>query len=122
MIEETIVEYRPRTIKGRWTQYSCGNCGFCGLKVIHTYCPNCGRKIFWDSPVCLTKDASEYEDQQRERIRRKISTNDEYIRTMPRRELADFLEKIAKGKIVRSWYAWLTAEREPEKPKKERRK
>lgn len=121
-MEERIIEYRPRVRKGRWTEYICGNCGFGGLSITYNYCPNCSRKIFWDSPACLTKDAGEYDNQQRERIRRKITTNEEYIRTMPMMELADLLKKIAKGEITKNWYAWLIAEKDTSKTEKVRRK
>lgn len=108
-MKETVIEYRPKLCRGRWKQYSCGNCGRGGLEVGYEYCPGCGRKIFWDS--CLTKDAGEYENQQREYTRRKIETNEEYIRIMGTSELADLLGKIAQEKPIRNWYQWLIAER-----------
>lgn len=47
----------PKYNKGKhipdW--YTCGNCG-CGLHYItDNWCWNCGYKILWDNPRCLTK-------------------------------------------------------------------
>ena len=44
------VPIKPKTIKVRFTSYSCGNCGFVADPV-YKYCPNCGRKIDWNIDI-----------------------------------------------------------------------
>ncbi len=49
---------KPRFHKGvygkKYDSYSCGECGH-GIVVQNDYCPNCGYRILWDSPRCLTR-------------------------------------------------------------------
>ena len=48
---------KPKYNKGKYIKdwYRCGNCAFSSLHVEYDYCPNCGFRIKWDSPRCLTK-------------------------------------------------------------------
>lgn len=51
---------KPKFHKGRhgkkYDYYTCGNCG-AEVKhgVVENYCFNCGYRILWDNPRCLTK-------------------------------------------------------------------
>ena len=49
---------KPKFSKGKYgKQYDswiCGNCGTWGLQVSWDFCPNCGYRIGWDNPRCLT--------------------------------------------------------------------
>jgi predicted RNA-binding Zn-ribbon protein involved in translation (DUF1610 family) len=48
---------KPKFHKGRYgTKYDYHTCGACGcdITVVYDYCPNCGTRILWDSPRCLT--------------------------------------------------------------------
>ena len=49
------VPVRPKAAKGRYTTYSCGNCGHGITEIGDNFCSNCGKAIKWDSPRCLTK-------------------------------------------------------------------
>lgn len=49
------VPVKPKTYKGRYTTYSCGNCGHGITEIGDNFCANCGRAIKWDSTRCLTK-------------------------------------------------------------------
>ena len=48
---------RPKFRKGiygkQYNSHSCGNCGR-GIDVVYDYCPQCGYRILWDNPRCLT--------------------------------------------------------------------
>jgi len=47
----------PKFHKGkhgkRYDYYTCGNCG-CTIDVNYDYCFNCGYRIIWDNPRCMT--------------------------------------------------------------------
>jgi len=48
---------KPRYYKASRAIYSywvCSNCGRSHLDVGDNFCPNCGYRIKWDSPRCLT--------------------------------------------------------------------
>lgn len=49
------IPVKPKALKGRYTTYTCGNCGFGITEIGHNFCPNCGRAIGWGSPRCLTE-------------------------------------------------------------------
>ena len=49
------IPVRPKVTKGRYTTYSCGNCGHGITEIGDNFCSNCGRAIKWDSPRCLTE-------------------------------------------------------------------
>lgn len=40
------VPVKPTVRKGKFTDYSCGQCG-AGVSAINNYCPKCGRAIDW---------------------------------------------------------------------------
>lgn len=51
---------KPKFHKGRYGNrydyYTCGNCGATTKdSVVDNYCHNCGYRILWDNPRCLTK-------------------------------------------------------------------
>lgn len=37
----------PKVTKGRFTSYSCGQCGFCLDAGVDRFCPDCGRAVNW---------------------------------------------------------------------------
>ena len=41
------VPTKPNVYQGRFTSFSCGQCGFAIDKATEKYCRNCGRKIDW---------------------------------------------------------------------------
>lgn len=49
---------KPKYYKASNRYYSyywrCGNCGGRKVDVGDNFCPNCGYKILWDNPRCLT--------------------------------------------------------------------
>lgn len=47
---------KPKRHKGKYIKdfYTCGNCAFSVSEIGWDYCPNCGYRIGWDSPRCLT--------------------------------------------------------------------
>ena len=48
---------KPKFRKGvygkQYDSHSCGDCGHV-IAVINNFCPNCGCRILWDEPRCLT--------------------------------------------------------------------
>lgn len=50
---------KPKLVKGIYSKkhsyYKCGNCG-ATLKhdIVENYCFNCGYRVLWDNPRCLT--------------------------------------------------------------------
>ena len=40
------IPIEPKTMKGRFTSYSCGQCGH-GLDASDKFCSDCGRRIKW---------------------------------------------------------------------------
>lgn len=48
---------KPKFNKGKHISdfYKCGNCGCRLHDIIDNWCWNCGYKILWDNPRCLTK-------------------------------------------------------------------
>ena len=49
---------KPKFHKGhygkRYDYYTCGNCGAITKDIIDNYCWDCGFRILWDNPRCLT--------------------------------------------------------------------
>ena len=49
---------KPKFRKGlygrKYDAWKCGNCGTEGIDVQDNYCWNCGYRILWDNPRCLT--------------------------------------------------------------------
>jgi len=47
----------PKFHKGiygsKFDSHTCGNCG-ASLYVTNNYCHNCGYRVLWDNPRCLT--------------------------------------------------------------------
>lgn len=58
---DKLDEVKPILYKAQRKQYDywkCGNCGAAIRDVTPNYCQNCGFKIKWDSPRCLTGSKS----------------------------------------------------------------
>lgn len=72
---------KPKFHKGKYGKkydtYTCGNCGST-LKggVSENYCCNCGYKIIWDSPRCLTK----YENMEEKKGEKGITADKNFAR------------------------------------------
>jgi len=60
--------YKPKYHNGhygkKYDYWTCGQCGFTVKRgVIENYCCNCGYRILWDNPRCLTgQGAADYAD------------------------------------------------------------
>lgn len=53
------IGYKPKYHKGIYgpsrDYWTCGQCGFTVKRdVVENYCCNCGYRILWDNPRCLT--------------------------------------------------------------------
>ena len=48
---------KPKFHKGKYGKqydsHTCGSCGFT-LSVTNNYCPDCGTRVLWENPRCLT--------------------------------------------------------------------
>lgn len=42
------VPVAPKVYKARYTEYTCGQCGFGVRYDLYKYCPKCGRAIQWE--------------------------------------------------------------------------
>ena len=58
-VRDKDVGKRPKFHAGRYghkyDSWTCGNCGHTILEIGNNYCSECGYRIKWDSPRCLTK-------------------------------------------------------------------
>ena len=67
--EKMNIGFKPKYHKGKhindwWTCGQCGTTVFDG--VTSNYCMNCGYRIKWDNPRCLT--GTEYDDRESENL------------------------------------------------------
>ena len=61
------IGYIPKYHKGKYgAKYDYHSCGQCGasIEVINNYCPNCGYRVLWTNPRCLTSYHTKEEDDE----------------------------------------------------------
>ena len=64
-IEGRLIGYKPKYHKGIHIRsyYTCGQCGATIGEIIYNYCNNCGYRIKWDNPRCLTDQGGGVNDE-----------------------------------------------------------